>query len=374
MKMPASKLRKVPTYYSFGDLLILPNPSQVEPNQASVASRFSRGIPLSVPISSSPMDTVTDSRMALEMARLGSIGVIHRNMSSAREVEEVTKVKSAKAQGGTVDDAGRPRVAAAVGPFDADRARALEKAGADAIVIDTAHGHNFNVVKSAKALRKQLSCDLIVGNIGTGEAAEDYLEAKPDAFRVGLGSGSVCITRTVTGVGVPQASAVHGVWAVARKRDIPVISDGGVESGGDVVKALALGADCVMLGKFLAGCDETPGALLDSPLPGLHGKYKLIRGMGAKSVIGRLDRYITSSKGAAEGVEGLVPSAGPVALVLERTVQQLKQGMGYVGARDIRDLHKKAKFIAVTQSGVDEGKARLPVIIDAETWSKLGGA
>jgi len=371
--MPASKLRNLPTYYSFGDLLILPNSSDVEPNQANVASRISKGIPLSVPISSSPMDTVTGSRMALEMARLGCIGVIHRNMSIGQEVEDVKKVKSAEARGGTVDDAGRPRVAAAVGPFDVERASALETAGADAVVIDTAHGHNANVVKSAKALRKQLSCDLIVGNIGTPEAAEDYLEAKPDAFRVGLGSGSACVTRTATGVGVPQASAVHGVYEVARKRDIPVISDGGVESGGDMVKALALGAECVMVGKFLAGCDETPGELLDSPLPGLHGRYKLIRGMGAKSVIGRLDRYMISPKGAPEGVEGLVPAAGPVARVLERAVQQLKQGMGYVGARDIRDLQRRAKFIAITQSGVEEGKPRLPVTIDADTWSRLGG-
>lgn len=371
--MLGAKLRGVRTYYSFGDLLILPNASEIEPNQADITSRVSKSIRLSVPIASSPMDTVTESRMALEMARAGGIGVIHRNMSLGREVEEVTRVKSGKADGGTTDDEGRPRVAAAVGPFDIDRAKALEAAGADAVVVDTAHGHNKNVIRSTVALRKQLSCDLIVGNIGTADAAEDCLEARPDAFRVGLGSGSVCITRLATGVGVPQASAVHEVYSVAKGHGIPVVSDGGAECGGDVVKALALGADCVMMGKLLAGCDEAPGRPLDSPLPGLVGKYKLFRGMGSETVISKLDRYVTSSKGAPEGVEGLVKAAGPVAHVLELMAQQLKQGMGYVGAGNIGDLRKKARFVAVTQSGVVEGKPRLPAILDSETWSRLGG-
>jgi len=371
--MVVSKLRNLPTYYCFKDLLILPNASAIEPNQADVSSRATKLIGLRVPIVSSPMDTVTESRMAIEMARLGGIGVLHRNTSLEREVEEVRKVKSAKSEGGTVDDNGFLAVAAAVGPFDVERAKALNAAGVDAIVIDAAHGHNLSVVRSAAAIRKQVSCELVVGNIGTAKAAEAYLEANPDAFRVGLGSGSVCTTRTATGVGVPQASAVDEVHLVARKRKIPVISDGGVESRGDVVKAIALGADCVMLGKLLAGCDEAPGKVLDSPLPGLTGMYKLFRGMGSKSVMANVDRYMVSSKGAAEGVEGLVKATGPAASVVGEIVQQLKQGMGYVGARDVKELRRRARFIAVTQAGAEEGRPRLPVVLDQEGWSELRG-
>jgi len=369
--MSGSRLEGLATYYSLRDLLILPNASYIEPKEADVSSRFTKGIALRSPVVSSPMDTVTESRMALEMAGLGGIGVIHRNMSEEQEVEEVRRVKSSESKAETIDGEGRPAVAAAVGPFDVRRAKALDSAGADAIVIDTAHGHNMNVVRSAKEIRRQISSELIVGNIGTPKAAHDYLDADPDAFRVGLGSGSICITRVVTGVGVPQASAVHGVYSVAKGHHIPVISDGGIESGGDIVKALALGADSVMLGKALAGCDESPGRLLESPLPGLVGRYKLFRGMGARSVMSRVDRYMVSSKGAPEGVEGLVKSVGSSASVVNELVQHVKQGMGYVGARNIRELRKKARFVIVTQTGSEEGQPRLPVLLSHEDWSKL---
>lgn len=369
--MSGSRLRKLATYYSLGDLLILPNASSIEPKEADVSSKFTKRIGLRIPIVSSPMDTVTESQMALEMAKLGGMGVIHRNMSEEQEVEEVRRVKSSESKAETIDERGHPAVAAAVGPFDVRRAKALDSAGADAIVIDTAHGHNLNVVRSAKEIRRQISSELIVGNIGTPEAAEDYLDVDPDALRVGLGSGSICITRVVTGVGVPQASAVHGVYSVARRHHIPVISDGGVESGGDIVKALALGADSVMLGKALAGCDESPGKLLESPLPGLVGGYKLFRGMGARSVMSKVDRYMVSSKGAPEGVEGLVRMTGSSALVVNELVQHVKQGMGYVGARNVGELRKRSRFVVVTQSGSEEGRPRLPVLLSHEDWSKL---
>jgi len=371
--MSGSKLANLRTFYSFGDLLILPNVSSVEPSQADPASIMTKNIRLRVPIVSSPMDTVTESRMAIEMARLGGIGVIHRNMSLEHEVDGVAKVKSAECDGGTVDSDGRPAVAAAVGPLNPEAAKALDAAGADAIVIDTAHGHNINVVKAAKAIRKQVSCDLVVGNIGTPEAVDDYLDASPDAFRVGLGAGSICTTRIATGVGVPQASAVHEVYLKAKKHRIPIISDGGIESGGDMVKALALGANCVMIGKLLAGCDESPGRVLESPLPGLSGKYKLFRGMGSRTILSRLDRYMVSSKGAPEGVEGLVRATGSAALVVNELTQQVKQGMGYVGARSLDELRKSARFTLVTQTGLEEGRPRVPMVVDGEIWRRLGG-
>jgi len=371
--MSSSKLKGLATYYSLGDLLILPNASSIEPHQADVSSRFTKRIGLQVPIVSSPMDTVTGSRMAVEMAKLGGIGVVHRNMSVEQEVEEIRRVKSSECRATTVDGEGRPSVAAAVGPFDVERAKALDSVGVDAIVIDTAHGHNINVIKSAKEIRRQISSELIVGNIGTPEAAEDYLDVGPDALRVGLGSGSICTTRIATGVGVPQASAIHGVYSEARRHRIPVISDGGVESGGDIVKALALGADSVMLGKALAGCDESSGKLLESPLPGLAGKYKLFRGMGSRSVISKVDRYMVSSKGAPEGVEGLVKTTGSVASVVNELVQHLKQGMGYVGARNVGELRVKSRLVVVTQSGAEEGRPKLPILLSGDDWSRLGG-
>jgi len=371
--MSGSKLRGLTTCYSFGDLLILPNASGIEPHQAEVSSRFTKTIGLHIPIVSSPMDTVTESRMAVEMAKLGGIGVIHRNMSEEQEVEEIRRVKLSECKAETVDQEGHPAVAAAVGPFDVKRAKALDSAGVDAIVVDTAHGHNMNVVRSAKEMRKQISCELVVGNIGTSEAAEDYLDVGPDALRVGLGSGSICTTRIATGVGVPQASAVHGVYLEVRKHHIPIISDGGVESGGDIVKALALGADSVMLGKALAGCDESPGKLVEAPLPGLEGKYKLFRGMGSRSVISRVDRYMVSSKGAPEGVEGLVRVTGNVSSVTNELIQHLKQGMGYIGARNVGELRAKSRFVVVTQSGAEEGRPRLPVLLNGKDWSRLGG-
>lgn len=370
--MGSSKLGSLKTFYSFNDLLILPNASLVEPKEAKVDSRLTKKIELKIPIVSSPMDTVTESPMAIALARLGAIGVIHRNMKVEREVEEVGKVKSVQGgKGSVVDDDGFLRVVAAVGPFDLERAKALDSAGVDAVLIDCAHGHNLNVVRSAGRIKKELSCELIVGNIATGGAVEDYLPVEPDAFRVGLGAGSICTTCYTTGVGVPQASAVHEVYLAARDYGIPIIADGGIGSGGDVVKALALGADSVMLGSLLSGAVEAPGKVIEGSAIGLEGKYKLYRGMGSKTVIEDTDRYMNSCKHAAEGVEALVPFKGFVKDLIEELVWSVKQGMGYVGAKDLRQLKEKAKFILVSTGFLLKNHTHNIVKVSPEKWLKL---
>lgn len=369
--MGRGKLSRVSFAYALDDLLLVPRASTVEPLNANLATRFTKGIDLNLPFVSSPMDTVTEAGMAVALAKLGAIGCIHRNMSTEREVEEVRRVKSIDGEeGATVDDRGMLRVAAAVGPFDIERAKALDGAGADAIVIDCAHGHNLKVIKSAKAIKKSVSCDVVLGNIATAEAAEDCLDADPDALRVGVGAGSICTTRVVTGIGVPQATAIHEVYLVARKHGVPVIADGGVRTGGDIVKALALGADTVMMGRVFAACDEAPSKLVENPL-GLRGKYKLYRGMGSRSVLSRVDRYLATSKAAPEGVEGLVPYRGSVASVVAELAAHVRQGMGYVGAKNISELRRKAKFVAITQAGARESMPHDILVVDSGTWSEL---
>ena len=328
--------------FSLQQLFLFPGLSSVEPLEADLSSRFSRNIKLRLPLVSSPMDTVTEHRMAIALASHGGVGVIHRNMSIDEQVENVRRVKAATVADGeaSVDEEGRLIVAAAIGPFDVERARKLKQAGVDALVIDCAHAHNQKVIKSTIAIRREVSCDLVIGNIATGQAAEDCLEASPDGFRVGVGSGSICITRDVTGVWVPQATAIMLVAKVARQHGVPLISDGGVRSYGDVLKALALGADSVMSGYLFAGTLEAPGRVITRG----GRRVKLYRGMGSRSVIGKTDRYMRSSKSTPEGIETYVEYRGSVARVIKEIEGALKQGMGYVGARDLEELRKRAVF------------------------------
>lgn len=330
--------------FTFDDVLIRPAASAMEPAEASLKTKIA-GIDLSLPFLSAAMDRVTESAMAIELGKLGGLGVLHRNCSVEEQVKMVREVKKSGV-----------KVAAACGPFATDRAQALDEAGCDALVIDCAHGHNLNVVASAKKIKKSLKhAKLIFGNIATAEAAKEACSFA-DAVKVGVGPGSICTTRLISGVGVPQLSAIIDVVSVASKKKIPVIADGGMRSSGDIAKALAAGASAVMLGNLFAGTDETPGKVVEKD----GDKYKEYRGMGSRSVIesasGR-ERYFTHGRKAVpEGVEALVLYKGPVSELVAELISGVQVGMGYVGAKTLAEFSKKAQFIRITHASIAEGK------------------
>lgn len=329
--------------YTFDDVLILPGKSTVEPGEASLKTRPVRDFLIFLPFLSAAMDRVTDTQMAITLGRLGGLGILHRNCTIA---QQLAMVREAKTQG--------VYVGAACGPFDTKRALALEAAGCDVISIDCAHGHNLNVIKSARAIKKELRrAKLIMGNIATAQAARAIGDFA-DGLKVGVGPGSICTTRLVSGVGVPQLSAIMEVSRVAQKYDVPVIADGGIRSSGDIAKALAVGADAVMLGNLFAGTKEAPGEIIARA----NQRFKEYRGMGSRAVIESTSgqgRYLTKGrKAVAEGVEALVPLRGS----LEELVGELSSGiqvaMGYVGARTILEFQKKARFIRVSGATLTE--------------------
>jgi IMP dehydrogenase len=279
---------------TFDDVLLMPAYSEVLPREVSLQGRFSKHISLGIPFASAAMDTVTEAPMAFAMAREGGIGVIHKNMSAERQAAEVAKVKAE----------GLP-VAAGVGitPDVLDRVKLLADAGVDAVVLDSAHGHSKGVIDALKAIKTAFpGLDVVVGNIATAEAAKDLIAAGADGLKVGIGPGSICTTRIVAGVGVPQLTAIADVAEVAGD-SVPVIADGGLRYSGDVVKALAAGAHCVMCGSMFAGTDEAPGEVVE--VDGV--KMKGYRGMGSIDAMqnGSADRYF--QKGAKKLVpEGVV--------------------------------------------------------------------
>ena len=330
--------------FTFDDVLIVPSASSMEPSEASLKTKIA-GLELSVPFLSAAMDRVTETSMAIALGKLGGLGVLHRNCSLEEQAKMVREVKKA----------GVP-VAAACGPFAADRAKALDDARCDFIVIDCAHGHNLNVVESAKKIKKSLKhSKMIFGNIATAEAAKAACTFA-DAVKVGVGPGSICTTRLISGVGVPQLSAVLDVVSVASKKKIPVIADGGMRNSGDIAKALAAGASAVMLGNLFAGTDETPGNIVEKD----GRKFKEYRGMGSASVIRSAagqERYFTHGRKAVpEGVEALVPYKGPVSELVATLVSGVQVGMGYAGAKTLSEFWKKAQFIRITHASIAEGK------------------
>ena len=464
---------------TFEDVLLVPQYSEILPKQVDVKTRISKNVTLNIPIVSAAMDTVTEHRTAIMMARLGGIGVIHKNMDVESQAKEVKRVKKSESgviidpifinpeatvaealslmsdlhisgvpvidkdrkligiltnrdlrfetnmsvlvkdrmtkaplitapKGCTLDDAekifsqnrveklpivdkdgrldglitikdlkkrkeypnankdryGRLRVAAAIGVGQIDRAKALVDAGVDVIVIDSAHGHSKGIIDTLKEVKANFNVDVVAGNIANPAAVKDLAEAGADGIKVGIGPGSICTTRIVAGVGVPQISAIDDCASEAAKYGIPVIADGGLKYSGDVAKALAAGAACVMAGSLLAGCEESPGELIT-----FQGRqYKVYRGMGSIGAMtnGSSVRYIlecsAQDKLVPEGIEGRVPFAGSIKDVIHQLIGGLRSAMGYVGAKDIPTLQERAEFVEITSAGLKESHVHDVVI------------
>ncbi len=458
---------------TFDDVLLIPARSEVTPNMVCLNTRLAGSIHLNTPIMTAAMDTVTDSRMAIAMAREGGIGIIHKNMSIAQQAEEVDKVKRSEngvivdpfsltedklvqdadelmgkfrisgvpivdengkltgiitnrdmrflsdyharigevmtpreklitaPVGTTLEDAqkilskhkieklplvdeagylkglitikdieksvkfpnsardarGRLLCGAGIGVTAnmLERAKALVEAQVDVLVLDSAHGHSANIINALKALKQEFpDVPVIAGNIATAAAAEELIAAGADCLKVGIGPGSICTTRVVAGIGVPQITAVFDVACVAKKHNIPVIADGGIKYSGDIVKALAAGADVVMLGSLLAGCEEAPG---ETEI--YQGRqFKVYRGMGSLGAManGSTDRYFQegAKKLVPEGVEGRVPYKGALADTIFQLIGGIRAGMGYCGCKTIPELWEKAEFVRITGAGLKE--------------------
>lgn len=456
---------------TFEDVLLVPQYSEVLPKEVSTATKLTKNITMNVPLVSAAMDTVTEHRAAIAMARLGGLGIIHKNMDIESQVLQVKKVKKSESgiiidpvyiypdatladaneimaeykisgvpvvnehkkllgiltnrdmrfetdmkklvestmtsvplvtakKGTTLEDAaaimhknkieklpivdedgylkglitikdikkkieypnankddfGRLRVGAAIGVGQFDRAKALVDAGVDVLVLDSAHGHSRGIIDTVKQIKSDLVVDIIAGNVATGEAVKALAEAGADAVKVGIGPGSICTTRIVAGVGVPQISAVEECSAEGAKYGVPIIADGGIKYSGDMAKALAVGASAVMLGSALAGTDETPGETIMYQ----GRKYKAYRGMGSIGAMkkGSNDRYFQEGTAAEklvpEGIEGRVPHRGKVADVIHQLVGGLRASMGYCGSKDIPTFWERAEFVEITSAGLKE--------------------
>ncbi|MBX1885448.1 IMP dehydrogenase [Campylobacter peloridis] len=467
---------------TFEDVLLVPQYSEVLPKEVDVKTKLTKNITLNMPLISAAMDTVTEHRAAIMMARLGGIGVIHKNMDIASQVREIKRVKKSESgvimdpiyigakasvkealelmaeyrisgvpvvdenkiligiltnrdlrfennfdnlvenvmtkmplitakKGSTLDDAerifstnkveklpivdennrleglitikdlkkrkeypnsnkdsyGRLRVAAAVGVGQLDRVRALVEAEVDVIVMDSAHGHSKGIIDTLKAIKAEFNVDVIVGNVASAKAVKDLCEAGADAIKVGIGPGSICTTRIVSGVGVPQISAIDECAIEASKYGVPVIADGGIKYSGDIAKAIAAGASSVMIGSLLAGTDESPGELFT-----YQGRqYKSYRGMGSLGAMqkGSSDRYFqegtAQDKLVPEGIEGRVPYVGSIKSVIHQLLGGLRSSMGYVGAADIKSFQDRAEFVEITAAGLKESHVH-DVTITAE--------
>jgi IMP dehydrogenase/GMP reductase len=352
----SSRLESARDVYTFRDFILLPGRSEIEPGEIDISSKLTKNIKLKIPVVSSPMDTVTEWRLALEMARAGAAGAIHRNMPIDSQVEQARKVKNARGKALSTDDRGRPLVGASVSPLDAERCMALDRV-VDFLVADVAHFHTSKVMEASRKLLPDLRSDFVVGNVGTGRAVFDVLDELPrvDGFRAGIGSGSICVTSEVTRVGAPTLFAVAEVAGALeeRKRDIPIIADGGIRGSGDAALAFAAGASTVMLGSMLAGTEEAPSRVV------VRGgrKFKTHRGMAsaaARRVRFAIDRYSVPAKGLDEGVEAFVPYAGSARSVLATMEHGLRAALGYAGARSVGDLWAKASFGTVSASGAGE--------------------
>jgi len=347
---------------TFDDVLLVPGYSAVLPAEADTSVELHPDLRLNVPILSAAMDTVTEGRLAAALAREGGLGVIHRNLTMWNQAAQVVHVKATEvgdSPHAITDQEGRLLVAAALGVIGdwEDRLTALVEAGVDAIVIDTAHGHSRLVLEAVAAARERFpDLPLMAGNVATAEGTRALIEAGADVVKVGVGAGSICTTRIIAGVGMPQLAAVRACAEAAQAKGVPIIADGGLRYSGDAVKVLAAGARAVMLGGMLAGVDESPGEVIRVG----NVPYKAYRGMGSLGAMQGLghDRYGSGQDGngklVPEGVEGCVPCKGPLADVLFQIVGGIRSGMGYVGAANLAELRHKARFVRISHAGLVE--------------------
>lgn len=354
---------------TFDDVLLKPGYAGFSRTDINLSTQLTRNIKLKAPLVSAPMDTVTESKLAIALGKFGGIGIIHRNLTIADQVAEVAKVKKAG-----------QLVGAAVGssPGYEDRVKALVEAGVDVIVVDSAHGYAKYVIEAVEFIKKHHKVDVIAGNIATAEGAEALIKAGADGLRVGMGPGAICTTRIVSGMGVPQLTAILDSAKVARKHGIPVIADGGINYFGDITKALAAGASSVMMGRLFAACEEAPGEVVEFTRDQVPARFRSIitdgtekykfkgyRGMGS---IGAMERgkaissedefhgksYSAKSVLIAEGVEGLVPSSGDLATFAATMTEGIKSGFYYVGAKDIGQLWETAVLQRITSASLSE--------------------
>ena len=335
---------------TFDDVTLAPNYSEILPSETITSIKLSKNLTLKIPLISSAMDTVTEGSMAAAIAEKGGIGVIHRNLSIEKQIFEIKKVKQKKLL-----------VGAAVGASSEEhrRAKRILKENLDLIVVDTAHAHTKKVSDIIKMIvkTKPKKTTLCAGNIATAEAAKFLIKLGVDTIKVGIGPGSICTTRLVAGIGVPQLSAIMNVKSGVGNRKVSIIADGGIKFSGDIAKALAAGADAVMIGSLFAGTDQAPGKIIKK-----NGKlFKSFRGMGSIGAMnkGSADRYFqtkqkNSSKYVPEGVEGFVKYKGKVDKVIYQLVGGLKSSMGYLGSKKITHLRKKPKFYKITKAGFFE--------------------
>jgi len=335
---------------TFDDVTLVPRYSEILPSEVDTSIKLSKDLKLKIPILSSAMDTVTESKMAVAIAKLGGIGVIHRNLDIKSQIQEIKKVKKQNLLVGA---------AVGAGPKEFKRADAILKENLDMIVVDTAHGHTKKVADIIKFIKKKKNkkTALCAGNIATPEAAKFLIKLGVDIIKVGIGPGSICTTRLVAGIGVPQLSAILSVRNGIQNKNVKIISDGGIKYSGDLAKAFAAGADAVMIGSLFAGTDETPGKLIKKN----NKLFKSFRGMGSVGAMnkGSADRYFQtkqkdSSKYVPEGVEGLVKYKGKVERVIFKLVGGLKSSMGYLGSKQIKYLRDKPKFVKITKAGFYE--------------------
>ena len=335
---------------TFDDVTLAPKYSAILPSEVNTNTQLAPKLKLKIPLLSSAMDTVTESKMAIAIAKAGGIGVIHRNLNIKNQILEIKKVKKQKLLVGA---------AVGAGPNEFDRAKAIIQEGVDLIVVDTAHGHTKKVGEIIKFIKKLKNnkITLCAGNIATPEAAKFLIKLGVDIIKVGIGPGSICTTRLVAGIGVPQLSAILSVRNGLKNKNVKIISDGGIKYSGDLAKAFAAGADAVMIGSLFAGTDETPGKLIKK-----NGKlFKSFRGMGSVGAMnkGSADRYFQTkqkdaSKYVPEGVEGFVKYKGDVGSIIYKLIGGLKSSMGYLGSKNIAKLRIKPNFVKITKAGFYE--------------------